>query len=113
MTDKVELSLIHTAPIINLPIASAEYFRRLVLEDGCRPSVALRKMMREYDISFIDSSVPIQLLEITYPEIDLARQGFRFRVIDSAYPNGDVSQFGDAEFDSGVADLLLLPPEVW
>jgi hypothetical protein len=66
--------------------------------------------MEEYNRPTLDSSVPIQLIELTYPNIDLARQGFRFRIVDSAYPNSDPNQFSDKDFDEGIDELLEIPP---
>ncbi len=110
MTDRPNLTLITTTPITQLPEESAHDFKRWVLEDGLKPSVALRKLMEKYNCPTPDTSVPIQLLELTYPNMDTARRGFRFKVVDSAYPTSDPAQFSDQDFDAGVEELLALAP---
>lgn len=109
MSDKSDLTLINTAPITSLPQESAEEFKRWVLVDGLKPSVALRQLMEKYRCPNPDVSVPIDLLRHTYPDLDISRQGFRFRLVDSAYPNSDPGQFSDEDFDKGIAELLSLP----
>lgn len=37
------------------------------------------------------------------------KDGLRFRLVDSAYPNSDPKQFSDEDFDKGIAELLSLP----
>ena len=93
-----------------LPMESARDFKRWVLIDGLKPSVALRKMMDKYQCPKMDVSVPIKLVELTYPDIDITLHGFRFRMVDSAYPNSDPTQFSDEDFDKGIEELLSLPP---
>lgn len=109
MTDKPPLTSITTTPINELPKESLVAFKQWVLDEGMKPSKALRKVMEEFDCPTLDPSVPIQLIELTYPNIDLARKGFRFRIIDSAYPHSDSNEFSDEDFDEGVAELLKLP----
>ncbi len=105
-----KLTLINTAPMTKLPQESASDFKRWVLEDGMKPSAALRLLMEKYQCNKLDPYVPIELLQITYPELDTARRGFGFRIIDSAYPASDTAQFSDNDFDDGIAELLSLPP---
>jgi len=66
--------------------------------------------MEKYQCPKVDASIPITLIELTYPDLDIARQGFRFRLVDSAYPNSDINQFSDEDFDEGLDALLSLPP---
>ena len=101
---------ITTTPITELPMESLSAFKHWVLDEGIKPSAALRKLMEVYNCPTPDPSVPVQLVELTYPNIDLARQGFRFRIVDSAYPNSDPNQFSDRDFDEGIEELLKLPP---
>jgi hypothetical protein len=110
MSKKPDLFLFTTTPITSLPMESAEDFKRWVLVDGLKPSVALRKLMEKYKCPKLDVSIPIDLLRFTYPDIDIGRQGFRFRIVDSAYPNSDPKQFSDEDFDKGIEELLALPP---
>ncbi len=109
MAKKPDLALITTTPITVLPPESLEDFKTWVIEEGVKPSVSLRKLMKKYNCPKPDPSIPMRLLELTYPDVDFARNGFRFKVIDSAYPDSDVSQFSDEDFDSGVYELLTLP----
>ena len=109
MSNKPDLTLINTAPITLLPKESAEEFKRWLLIDGLKPSVALRRLMEKYNCPKPDVSVPIDLLRHVYPKLDISRQGFRFRLVDSAYPNSDPRQFSDEDFDKGIAELLSLP----
>ena len=113
MPKKPDLFLFTTTPITSLPMESADDFKRWVLVDGLKPSVALRKLMHKYDCPKMDVSVPIKLVELTYPNINIASQGFRFRIVDSAYPNSDPKQFSDEDFDKGIEELLALPRGGW
>lgn len=103
MNDKVD----------QLPQSSAEDFKKWVLNDGMKPSMALRRLMDKYDVPYIDSSIPIKLVELTYPDMDISRGNFTFKVIDSAYPNSKPEQFGDNDFDMAIKELMLLPPQEW
>lgn len=94
---------------MSLPQESAEEFKRWLLVDRLKPSVALRRLMEKYNCPKLDVSVPIDLLRHVYPKLDISRQGFRFRLVDSAYPNSDPRQFSDEDFDKGIAELLSLP----
>ena len=101
---------ITTTPITNLPKESLSAFKHCVLDKGIKPSAALRKLMEVYNCPTPDPSVPVQLVELTYPNFDSARQDFRFRIVDSAYPNSDPNQFSDRDFDEDIEELLKLPP---
>ena len=103
MNDKVD----------QLPPSSAEDFKKWVLNEGMNPSKALRRLMEKYDTPHIDSSIPIKLVELTYPDLDISRGNFTFKIVDSAYPNGDPEQFGDNEFDTAIEELMSLPPQEW
>ena len=113
MADKSDFAVVQNAPCTNLPLESAEEFKKWVLVDNLKPSVALRKLMDQYNTPNPDPNVAIELIELTYPELDAARLGFRFKVIDSAYPNSDPTQFSDEDFDKGIEELRSLPPEKW
>lgn len=112
MTDKdrPDLFVFTTTPITEIPKESYDEFKNWVLNDGLKPSVALRKLMDKYNCQKLDVSIPIHLVEQTYPDIDIARRGFRFRIVDSAYPNSDPNQFSDQDFDKGIEELCSLPP---
>jgi len=110
MTDKPNLTLIHTTPLTDLPKESLEDFKGWVLIDGLAPSAALRKMMEKYDCPKPDSSVPIRMIELTFPEIDISRGNFTFKITDSGYPNGNLEQFSDADFDAAVEELRNMEP---
>lgn len=113
MIDKSDLTLVTNTPRTELPTESAGEFKKWVLNDGLKPSAALRKLMDRYNCASPDPYVAIELIEYTYPELDVARLGFRSRVIDSAYPNSEPGQFSDQDFDRGIEELLSLPPEEW
>jgi hypothetical protein len=110
MSKKPDLVLFKTSPMTKVPRESFDEFKRWVLVDGLKPSVALRKFMDKYHCPKPDTSIPIGLVEYTYPEIDIASCGFRFRINDSAYPNSDPTQFSDEDFDKGIEELLSRPP---
>lgn len=88
---------------------SAHDFKRWVLADGLKPSVALRKLMDKYQCPKMHATVPIDLIRFAYPNIDIGLLGFTFRIIDSAYPNSDPKQFSDDDFDQGLAEVLAHP----
>jgi len=113
MAEKPDLFLINTTPVTNLPKESAEDFKRWVLVDKLKPSVALRKMMGKYNCPEPDVTIPIKLVELTYPHIDITAKGFRFRIVDSGYPNSDPKQFSDEDFDKGIEEILALPNGGW
>ncbi|MBI3562620.1 MAG: hypothetical protein HY080_12985 [Gammaproteobacteria bacterium] len=110
MAKKPNLVLITTLPITKVPRESFDEYKRWVLVDGLKPSIALRKFMDTYNCPKPDTSIPITLVEYTFPDIDIARLGFRFRINDSAYPNSDPKQFSDEDFDKGIEELLALSP---
>jgi hypothetical protein len=84
MSKKPYLFLFTTSPITKIPRESFDDFKHWVLIDGLKPSVALRKMMDKYQCPQMDVSVPIACVKLTYPNIDIALDGFRFRMVDSA-----------------------------
>lgn len=110
MAKKPELFLYKAKPIQDLPAESAEVFKNWIVNDGLKPSVALRKFMEKYECPDLHPTIVVRLLEITYPDLDVGREGFRFRIVDSAYPNSVPDQFSDDDFDKGVEELLALPP---
>ncbi len=115
MSDKAppDLTVIHSQPIMEMPIESLNDFKHWVLEEGMLPSNALRKMMDKYECPNPDVSILIQLVERTYPDINIAAQGFRFYMTDSGYPNSDPNQFSDEDFDTGIKSLLEHPTKGW
>ncbi len=112
MTDNSDSTVINMKPFDNLPKEARDDFRKLVLENEYKPSKALYSVMEKYRCEDIDVSTVIRLVEYTYPELDVSRQGFRFNIVDSAYPKNQ-SQFSDKDFDDGIQELLSLPPEQW
>ena len=113
MTDKPDLTLIKTTPKNVLPKESFDSFKQWIMHDGLKPSAAIRKFMKAYDCSGLHVTTVVHLLEHAYPDLDLGRRGFRFRIVDSAYPNSDPKQFSDDDFDQGIEELLSLPPAEW
>jgi len=53
----------------------------------------------------------VQLLRLTYPDIDFGSGKFKFKIVDSTYPNSDITQFNDDDFDNGITELLNNPPK--
>lgn len=110
MPDKPDLTLINTTPLSDLPGESLEDFKTWVLNDGLPPSVALRMMMDKYNCPTPDATVAIRLIELTYPDIDISRCNFTFKITDSGYPNSDSNQFSDSDFDFAVEELRTIEP---
>ena len=110
MADKPDLTLINTTPLSDLPAQSLEDFKAWVLNDGLQPSAALRKLMNKYNCQNPDSSLPIRLVELTYPEIDISRCNFTFKITDSGYPNSDPKHYSDSDFDDAVEELRTIEP---
>lgn len=111
MSNKPDLTVITKRTLADIPIDAPDVFINWIRNECIKPSVALRKFMEEYNCPILDVSVPIKLLELTYPDIDLDRGGFRFRIVDSAYPNSDQRQFSDDDFDDGLEYLVSHPSE--
>ena len=84
---------------------SLDDFRKWVLSDGLTPSAALRKLMNVYNCPKADSSLPIRLVKLTYPDVDISKCHFTFRITDSGYPNSNPSEFSDSDFDALVEEL--------
>lgn len=108
MTDKPNLTLINMKPLDGLPKESYDEFKRFILSDGLKPSVALRKIMGIYKCDDVHVLSVVNLVRYTYPELDIAEKGFRFKVVDSGYPGSNFDQFNDEDFDKGLEELLLL-----
>jgi len=106
MSDKPELTLYKTKPIDVLPKESFDNFKQWILQNGLKPSVAIHQFMEAYDCPDIHVTTFIELLEFTYPDIDLGSRGLRFKILDSAYPNSDPSQFSDNDLDESIKELL-------
>jgi hypothetical protein len=105
MADNPDLTLINTTPLSDLPDQSLEDFKAWVLNEGLQPSVALRKLIYKYNVQNPGSSLPIRLVELTYPDIDISKCDFNFKVTDSGYPNSDLDQYSDSDFDEAVKEL--------
>jgi hypothetical protein len=111
MQKPTPLFLVTKKTLADIPREAADDFKRWVLEDKLKPSVALRRLMDEYKCPILDFTAPIKLIQLTYPDIDFDRGGFRFRIVDSAYPNSDPKQFSDDDFDDGFGYLVAHPTE--
>ena len=110
MSDKPDLVLIKTEPIDKLPMESLDDFKQWILDDKLKPSAALHQFMKKYNCPNIHDMTVIELLRLTYPDIDLGDNGLRFKIIDSGYPNSDPEYFSDCDFDDGIEELLSSPP---
>ena len=108
MTDKPDLISISTTPISKVPKESFEEYKHWVLSDGLKPSAALREFMDAYNCPNPDSSITIRLVEFTYPEIDISRNSFTFKIHDSGYPYIQ-GQLSDNDFDELIEAMLSLP----
>lgn len=62
-----------------LPEVSLEEFKVWVLDGSISPSVALRRLMEKYSCLHPDTSLPIQLIALVYPDVDISRCNFTFR----------------------------------
>lgn len=101
MTNKPNLTLVNTILISQLPDGAVNDFK---------PSVALRKMMGKYNCYEPDSNIAIQLAQLIYPDIDISRRSFTFKIVDSGYPNSNPEQYNDADYDNSIEELRTLPP---
>jgi hypothetical protein len=106
MNDNADLAAAGPEKVYLVPPAALDWFKRAVLEDGTKPSIALRGMMREFACPELDVGVVISLIKVTWPDADFHGSGLRARIIDAAYPNSDPSQFSDQDFDNGIAQML-------
>jgi len=111
MPDKPNLTFINTTPRDALPMKSLDDFKQWILHDNVKPSLAVSKLMGKYNCLDIHVTTVVELLNLAYPDIDIDRGGFRFRIIDSAYPNSDPKQFSDNDFDDGLTYLRSHPLE--
>ncbi len=111
MSEKPHLTLFTTTPTDSLPRESFDKFNQWVLQDGVKPSVALHQFMEQYDCPDIDVRTIKGLLELTYPDLDIDRGGFRFQFMDANYPHCPSRFFSDNDFDDGLAYLLSHSPE--
>ncbi len=107
---QTELRLIHSVQERFFPDAAFDDFRKAVLEDGTRPSAAVRALMLKYRCPEPDSYAITLLLQATWPSVYWNERGLCSLVLDSAWPNGDPEQFSDADFDAGIDDMLNHPP---
>jgi len=106
---KANLFPINTTPVDSVPVEAYDEFKQMVLQGGLKPSEAIRTIIKKYDCSDMHDTTVIHFLRRTYPDVDLGRRGFRFKIIDSAYPQNP-GQFSDDDFDKGIEELLSLPP---
>jgi hypothetical protein len=96
--------------VIIVPKEALAYFKMEALQNGLLPSVALRKMMVKFACPLLDAGVVISLVMVTWPDADFHGSGLRARVVDAAYPNSDVKQFSDQDFDVGIQKMLAQLP---
>lgn len=106
MSDGINSAYPGQEKVYVVPPAALEWFKRAVLENGTKPSMALRGMMQEFACPLLDAGVIISLVKWTWPDADFHGSGLRARVIDAAYPNSDAAQFSDQDFDEGIAQML-------
>jgi len=112
MPDNADIVILSTTPVANIPKESFEDFKRWVLVEGLKPSAALHKFMEKYNCPNPDSSITIRFIEYVYPEIDISRNSFTFRIHDSGYPYVQ-KIMNDDDFDGLVEEMRNLPPLKW
>jgi len=88
---------------------SFEKYKDWVVKDKLSPSAALRKFMEENQCPNPGSSITIRLIEFTYPEIDISRNNFTFKIHDSGYPYSE-DELNDKSFNCLVEEMRSLPP---
>ena len=110
MSDEPNLVSFTTTPLTSIPQESLGDFKKWVQDDGLKPSAALRKIMDKYDCPNLDSSVLFGLIEYTFPQIDISRCAFTFKINDSGYPNSNPERYSDKDFDEAIDELKSLPP---
>jgi hypothetical protein len=109
MSDKPILTVIHNEPIQTMPDGSLDQFVSWINRDELNPSAAVRKLVQQYNLKKLDSSVIVRYIEMTFPDIDLST--FTFQIHDSGYPFGDLADLSDEQFDSKIKQLRENPPE--
>lgn len=112
MVKKTNLIVISNTSIEKIPEEVFSEYKNWVLKDGLAPSVALNKFMNEYQCPNPDSSIVIHLIEFTYPEVDISRNNFTYKIHDSGYPHVQ-KELNDSGFDKLVEEMRTLPPEEW
>lgn len=112
MPDNADILVLTPTPLSNVAQEAFDDFRRWVLTDGLKPSAALHKFMDKYACSNPDSLMPIRFVEFTYPDIDISRNSFTFKVHDSGYPRVK-KEMNDGDFDKLVEEMRTLPPIEW
>jgi len=109
MNDESNLTSISSTHLDSIPKEAFENYKSWVVNDKLSPSAALHKFMDENQCPNPDSSITIRLIEFTYPEIDISRNNFTFKIHDSGYPNTK-SELNDKSFDELVEEMRFLPP---
>ena len=106
MNENIDMAADQSEKIYVVSPAALDWFKRAVLDDGAKPSKALRGMMQEFACPLLDAGVVVSLVKVTWPDADFHGSGLRSRIIDAAYPNSDATQFSDQDFDDGIAQML-------
>ncbi len=109
MNDESNLISISNTHLDNIPKESFDNYKEWVIKDKLAPSSALHKFMNENQCPNPDSSITIRLIEYTYPEIDISRNNFTFKIHDSGYPYSD-QELNDKQFDELIEEMRTLPP---
>jgi len=108
MKDKSNPVSISNTHLESIPVESFEKYKDWVVIDKLSPSVALHKFMDENQCPNPDSSITIRLIEFAYPEIDISRNNFTFKIQDSGYPYTK-KELNDDSFDELVEEMRTLP----
>jgi len=109
MKNKSSPISLSSSHIDSIPKESFEKYKSWVNTDKLSPSAALHKFMTEYQCPNPDSSIIIRLIEFTFPEVDISRNNFTFKIHDSGYPTIEKG-LDDNGFDELVEEMRTLPP---
>ena len=103
------ITSIASTTLADLPEDILDIYKSWILNRNLSPSSALNMLMSEYRCPNPDSSVIIRLIEYTYPEIDISRNNFTFKISDSEYPYIK-NNMSDMDFDELVREMRSLEP---
>jgi len=109
MNDKSNLVSISSTHLDSISKESFDDYKEWIINDELSPSAALNKFINKNQCPNPDSSITIRLIEYTYPEIDISRNNFTFKIHDSGYPYTK-QELTDKQFDELVEEMRTLPP---
>ncbi len=110
MTTPPHLTVVNSTPVQKIPAESKDDFIRWI-NDGKKPSEAIKKLIEKYQLTELHTLVTIELIEAAYPKIDLSP--FRGYLVDANYPFGNIDDLSDEQFDARIKELWESPPSSW